>query len=215
MIKVHGWQVAPAEVEAVLLTHPQVINAAVIGIPLKDGTGEVPQAFVVLKRTALDGTYASYGELEVPETSEEDLKRYVAARLAKFKALKGVIFVDDIPRTASGKLQKVQLRELYTSLTTALKRKMSEIEIETEEGPNDAKCTTKVKANGRIDVLTPENAHRGHVRTVESNQADMEDVLRSKRVQIQPPQKVNRSLSSARGKLMTDSRNNEQGHCKS
>lgn len=210
MIKVHGWQVAPAEVEAVLLTHPQVINAAVIGIPLKDGTGEVPQAFVVLKRTALDGTYASHGELEVCETTEEDLQRYVAARLAKYKALQGVIFVDDIPRTASGKLQKVQLRELYASLTTTLKRKRSE--IETEEEPNEVKGTRQVETNRRIDVLTPENPHRGHV-----NQADTEDfhgyVLRSKRVQVQRRQKVNRSLSSARGELMTDNRNDEQGHC--
>ncbi|KAL9037577.1 MAG: hypothetical protein Q9180_003643, partial [Flavoplaca navasiana] len=117
MIKVHGWQVAPAEIEAVLLTHPQVINAAVIGIPLKDGTGEVPEAFVVLKARTLDGTYASHGELEVPRTTEEALKTYLAARLAKYKALSGVIFVDEIPRTASGKPQKVKLRGLYANLT--------------------------------------------------------------------------------------------------
>ncbi|KAL8682811.1 MAG: hypothetical protein Q9186_001140 [Xanthomendoza sp. 1 TL-2023] len=128
IIKVHGWQVAPAELEAVLLTHPQVINAAVVGIPLGDGTGEVPQAFVVLKPKPLDGTYASDGELEVPETTEEELKIYLKSRLAKYKALNGVTFVEDIPRTASGKPQKFKLRELHTDLSRKAKRKRSTLE---------------------------------------------------------------------------------------
>lgn len=123
MIKFHGWQIAPAELEAVLLTHPQVINAAIIGIPLNDGTGEVPQAFVVLKPRPLDGTYASHGDLEEQTTTEEELKSYLASRLAKYKALNGVTFVDDIPRTASGKLQKFKLKELYLDLSKSKKRK--------------------------------------------------------------------------------------------
>ena len=113
IIKFHGWQIAPAELEAVLLTHPQVVNAAVVGIPLKDGTGERPQAFVVLKPRPLDGSYASHGELEEPTTTEEELKTYLSSRLAKYKALNGVTFVEDIPRTPSGKLQKFKLRERY------------------------------------------------------------------------------------------------------
>ncbi|KAL8662791.1 MAG: hypothetical protein Q9202_004392 [Teloschistes flavicans] len=128
IIKVHGWQVAPAELEAVLLTHPQVVNAAVIGIPTKDGTGEVPQAFVVLKQKPLDGTYASHGELEEHTTTAEELKKYLASRLAKYKALNAVTFVDDIPRTPSGKLQKFKLKEMYTNLRIDRKRKRDVLE---------------------------------------------------------------------------------------
>ena len=54
-----GWQVAPAELESVLLAHPQIIDAAVIGIPLPDGTGEVPRAYVVRRKKALDVTFNS------------------------------------------------------------------------------------------------------------------------------------------------------------
>ncbi|KAL8830426.1 MAG: hypothetical protein Q9170_005740 [Blastenia crenularia] len=128
MIKFHGWQVAPAELEAVLLTHPQVVNAAVIGIPLQDGTGEMPQAFIVLKPKPLDGTYASHGELEERTTTEEELKTYLSSRLAKYKALNGVTFVEDIPRTVSGKLQKFKLKELYLDLSKTKKRKVDELE---------------------------------------------------------------------------------------
>ncbi|KAL8949620.1 MAG: hypothetical protein Q9222_004282 [Ikaeria aurantiellina] len=128
MIKVHGWQVSPAELEAVLLTHSQVVNAAVVGIPLKDGTGEVPQAFIVLKPEPLDGTYASHGQLEERPVTEEELKSYLASRLAKYKMLGGVTFVEDIPRTAAGKLQKFKLKELYTSLLKKEKRKSDVLE---------------------------------------------------------------------------------------
>ncbi|KAL8849292.1 MAG: hypothetical protein Q9221_005702 [Calogaya cf. arnoldii] len=195
MMKVHGWQVAPAEVEAVLLTHPQIINAAVIGIPLKDGTGEVPQAFVVLKARALDGTSASHGKVEVPESMEEEIKTYVAARLAKYKALKGVIFIDDIPRTASGKLQKVQLREVYANLGKTPKRKNRE--DETAEEPSTASALRKVKPNGRMEVLGPDKPDQGGA--VE-NTADTETchdyALRSKRVKIMAGPRVKRSMSS-------------------
>ncbi|KAL9604359.1 MAG: hypothetical protein Q9219_000547 [cf. Caloplaca sp. 3 TL-2023] len=128
IIKSHGWQIAPAELEAVLLTHPQVANAAVVGIPLKDGTGEVPQAFIVLKPQPLDNTYTSHGDLEEPTTTEEELKTYLTCRLARYKALSGVTFVDDIPRTPAGKLQKFKLKELYLDLSNARKRKSDTLE---------------------------------------------------------------------------------------
>ncbi|KAI4213245.1 MAG: hypothetical protein LQ351_004191 [Letrouitia transgressa] len=119
LIKVHGFQVAPAELEAVLLTHPQVINVAVIGIPIKDGTGDVPAAFVVRKPRASVGTYVSDGEDEENEVSAEELKGYLRARLAKYKALGSVTFVEDIPRTPSGKTMKYKLRALYSAVTEA------------------------------------------------------------------------------------------------
>ena len=184
MIKVHGWQVAPAELEAVLLTHPQVINAAVIGIPLKDGTGEVPQAFVVLKPKPLDGTYASHDELEVSKTTEIELKTYMASRLAKYKALHRIIFVDDIPRTASGKLQKVKLRELYASLSKTTKRKHSA--IKTAEGPKDINGTQEVVSDGAMEVI-----HIGSSHSKRDGTGGNEYTSRSKRVKKMPRLGVN------------------------
>ncbi|KAL8937774.1 MAG: hypothetical protein Q9216_004252 [Gyalolechia sp. 2 TL-2023] len=121
-------QVAPAELEAVLLTHPQIVNAAVIGIPDKDGTGEMPQAFIVLKPQPMDGSYASHGELDERTTTEDEVKSYLASRLAKYKALHGVTFVEDIPRTPSGKLQKFKLREMYLDLPKTTKRRSDVLE---------------------------------------------------------------------------------------
>ena len=80
-------QVAPAELEAVLLTHPAISDAAVI--PLRDAeAGEVPKAFVVLK-----------GEL-----SADDICRYVAERVAPYKRLRSIEFIDQIPKSPSGKI---------------------------------------------------------------------------------------------------------------
>ncbi|KAK5719119.1 hypothetical protein LTR15_007642 [Elasticomyces elasticus] len=96
LIKVRGFQVAPAEIEGVLLSHPSVVDVAVIGVEI--GGEEVPRAIVVVKP----------GE----EISENDVKEWVAGRLAKYKWLNGgVRFVDAIPKTASGKILKRLLRE--------------------------------------------------------------------------------------------------------
>ncbi|KAL8729562.1 MAG: hypothetical protein Q9166_004642 [cf. Caloplaca sp. 2 TL-2023] len=178
IIKVHGWQVAPAELEAVLLTHPQVINAAVIGIPLQDGTGEIPQAFVVLKPKPLDGTYASHGELEVPETSEEELKSYIASRLAKYKALHGVTFVEDIPRTASGKLQKFKLKELHAELSKKPKRKNSVTETADDRKGKMNNGTTVFEPNGTTETTAKSNALSKKGGSHSLNGADKEEVDR-------------------------------------
>ncbi|KAK3653428.1 hypothetical protein LTR56_004632 [Elasticomyces elasticus] len=96
LIKVRGFQVAPAEIEGVLLSHPGVVDVAVIGVEI--GGEEVPRAIVVIKP----------GE----QVSESDVKEWVAGRLAKYKWLNGgVRFVDAIPKTASGKILKRLLRE--------------------------------------------------------------------------------------------------------
>ena len=87
LIKYKGFQIAPAELEAVLVAHPAVADAAVI--PLADEhAGEVPQAFVVRKAA-----------IEV-----EELLAYVASRVAPHKKLRALTFVDAIPRSASGKI---------------------------------------------------------------------------------------------------------------
>ncbi|KAI9335352.1 hypothetical protein DFJ73DRAFT_893949 [Zopfochytrium polystomum] len=100
LIKYKGLQVAPAELEAVLLTHPKVADAAVIPRP-DHSAGELPRAYVVLKPGAA-GAGATAAEIEA----------HVAARVAPHKRLRGgVAFVDEIPKAASGKILRRVLRE--------------------------------------------------------------------------------------------------------
>src|SRR3981081_4489332 len=85
LIKYKGFQVPPAELEAVLLTHPAVADAA--GIPCPDDeAGEVPKAFVVLKGAA----------------TAEEIMDFVEERVAPYKKLRFVEFTDRIPKSASG-----------------------------------------------------------------------------------------------------------------
>lgn len=100
LIKVRGFQVAPPEIEAVLLSHPNVIDAAVIGIHKKGEEDiEHPRAFI----TKRPGT----------EVTEKELLEWCGARLAKYKALTGgVVFMDMIPKNPSGKILKRVLREM-------------------------------------------------------------------------------------------------------
>ncbi|HET7172506.1 MAG TPA: AMP-binding protein [Gaiellales bacterium] len=87
LIKVRGLQVAPAELEAVLQSHPAVADAAVVPSPDRHG-GEVPKAFVVLR-----------GEADL-----DDLRAYVADRVARHKRVRRIETVESIPRSASGKI---------------------------------------------------------------------------------------------------------------
>jgi acyl-CoA synthetase (AMP-forming)/AMP-acid ligase II len=87
LIKYKGFQVAPAELEAILLTHPAVADAAVIPCPDEEA-GEVPRAFVVLKG----------------EVSAKELLAFVAERVAPFKKIRSVVFIDSIPKSAAGKI---------------------------------------------------------------------------------------------------------------
>jgi acyl-CoA synthetase (AMP-forming)/AMP-acid ligase II len=87
LIKYKGYQVAPAELESVLLAHPAVADAAVVRQP--DAlAGEVPKAFVVLR---------------APATAEE-LMTWVAERVAGYKRVRQVVFTDSIPRSPAGKI---------------------------------------------------------------------------------------------------------------
>jgi acyl-CoA synthetase (AMP-forming)/AMP-acid ligase II len=87
LIKYKGYQVAPAELEAVLLTHPAVADCAVIPSP-DEVAGEVPKAFVVLKE----------------EATPEDLMAYVAERVAPYKKVRRLEFTEQIPKSLSGKI---------------------------------------------------------------------------------------------------------------
>lgn len=100
LIKVRGFQVAPNEIEGVLLSHPKVKDAAVIGIPDSQTGSELPRAYVVVGKEA-------GGSL-----TEEEVKSWVRERLARYKELSGgVSFVESIPKTLSGKILKRVLRD--------------------------------------------------------------------------------------------------------
>jgi acyl-CoA synthetase (AMP-forming)/AMP-acid ligase II len=101
MIKYKGFPVAPAEVEAVLLEHPAVRECGVVG--RADAAGEIPVAFVALR----DG-FATGKKLE------DELCAFVADRLTHYKQPRQVHFVDAVPKTASGKILRRELRKLLS-----------------------------------------------------------------------------------------------------
>lgn len=105
-----GVNVYPAEIEAELLRHPSVADAAVIGVP-HETWGEVGVAFVVLKPAAS----AASADLEA-EVSPASLTTFLAARLAKYKLPKEFVFVESLPRTAYGKAVKADLRDQYSRM---------------------------------------------------------------------------------------------------
>ncbi len=97
LIKVRGYPVAPAELEAVLLKHPAVADAAVVSI-LDEESGELPRAFVTLKADK--------------KISDKELYEFVKDQVAPYKRLDGgITFVDEIPKSASGKILRRILRE--------------------------------------------------------------------------------------------------------
>ncbi|KAI4385308.1 hypothetical protein MLD38_003350 [Melastoma candidum] len=96
LIKYKGFQVAPAELEATLLAHSSVDDAAVV--PLQDEeAGEIPAAWVVLKPGAKE--------------TEGDIMEYVAANVAGYKKVRAVRFVDEIPKSPSGKILRRLIRD--------------------------------------------------------------------------------------------------------
>jgi 4-coumarate--CoA ligase len=99
LIKYKGFQVPPAELEALLLTHPQIADAAVIGIP-DDEAGEVPAAYIVLKQ----------GQ----DTTAVDIQAFVADNVASYKQIRKITFIDAVPKSASGKILRRVLRDQAT-----------------------------------------------------------------------------------------------------
>lgn len=95
LIKVSGFQVAPAEVEAALLAHPDVADAAVTAIP-DDESGERPKAHIVAK----PGT----------DLTAESIDTFLASRLAPYKRPTVIVFVETIPKSASGKILRRLLK---------------------------------------------------------------------------------------------------------
>jgi acyl-CoA synthetase (AMP-forming)/AMP-acid ligase II len=96
LIKYKGYQVPPAELEAVLLTHPHIADAAVIGVTDAQSGEEVPKAFVVKQSGA--------------ELTEDEVISHVADHVAPYKKVRQVAFIDAIPKSASGKILRKDLR---------------------------------------------------------------------------------------------------------
>jgi fatty-acyl-CoA synthase len=90
-----GENISSVEVEGVLLRHPAVQEVAIVGLP-NERWGEAPHAFVVLKAGA--------------SATEAELRNYARDHLAHFKAPTGVTFLPELPKTATGKVQKYILR---------------------------------------------------------------------------------------------------------
>jgi len=98
MLKVGGIWVSPFEVESALAAHEAVLEAAVVGHCDDDGLVK-PRAFVVPK-------HAGGGS----EALADELKAFVRARLAHYKYPRWIVFVDELPKTATGKIQRYKLR---------------------------------------------------------------------------------------------------------
>jgi acyl-CoA synthetase (AMP-forming)/AMP-acid ligase II len=101
LIKYKGFQVAPAELEAIIIAHPEVADAAVIPIADEEA-GEVPKAFVVRS-----------GDL-----TDRELKAYVAQRVSTYKQIRAVEFVDEIPKSPSGKILRRVLKDREAEAAT-------------------------------------------------------------------------------------------------
>lgn len=100
LIKYKGYQVAPAELEGLLVTHPQIMDAAVIPYPDEEA-GEIPMAYVVRKvGTSVTG---------------EEVQSFIAKQVAPFKRIRKVAFIDIIPKAASGKILRRELRQKLQS----------------------------------------------------------------------------------------------------
>lgn len=100
LIKYNGFQVAPAELEGILLDHPNIMDAAVVGIYSKEHVSELPRAYVVL----------AHGVGKTQDEAQE-ICWWLEKRVARHKRLRGgVRFVDEIPRNPSGKILQRKIR---------------------------------------------------------------------------------------------------------
>lgn len=97
LIKVKGFQVAPAELETLLLEHEKILDVGVIGVP-HERLGEIPKAFVVAKQGV--------------QIKEDEIKNYIAERVVDYKRLGQVVFVNEIPKSPIGKILRKTLSEM-------------------------------------------------------------------------------------------------------
>ncbi|CAE6424517.1 unnamed protein product [Rhizoctonia solani] len=112
ILKVRGFQVAPAELEGYLLDHPLVADVGVVGFP-DEFSGEIPLAFVALSEEAKKSGKSQ-------DALRKELIKFVADNKIKYKWLEGgVVFVDTVPKNPSGKILRRMLRDQAKTLTPA------------------------------------------------------------------------------------------------
>lgn len=112
LIKYKGFQVAPAELEGILATHPAIEDVAVIGVYDKSQATELPRAFVVLRASQGGGGNDNNNNDVGRKKEEEEIKTWLKARVASYKQLRGGIkFVEHIPKSISGKILRRVLRD--------------------------------------------------------------------------------------------------------
>ncbi|ONI32244.1 hypothetical protein PRUPE_1G355900 [Prunus persica] len=104
LIKYKGYQVPPAELEALLLTHPQIVDAAVIPFP-DEKVGQYPMAYVVRKAGS--------------NLSEKDVMEFVGKQVAPYKKIRRVAFIASVPKNPSGKILRKDLIQLATSSSSS------------------------------------------------------------------------------------------------
>ena len=97
MIKYKGYQIAPAELEALLVEHPDIADAAVIPKDSGNGTDEIPKAFVVLREGA--------------ELGADAVMAFVEERVAPYKKVREVEFIEAVPKNPSGKILRRELKD--------------------------------------------------------------------------------------------------------
>lgn len=156
LIKVRGWQVAPAELEGVLLTHPCIADAAVIGVSHADAPTEIPRAYVVRKpdnaATAL---------------TEESVKGFLLAHLAKYKVGDcEVRFRDSIPKSMSGKILRKLLREGVERESKVEANPARSCDVEQEAVYVDEKTNLLSEAQGVVSEKDHETMHNARLSLV-------------------------------------------------
>ncbi|XP_010449426.1 PREDICTED: 4-coumarate--CoA ligase-like 6 [Camelina sativa] len=100
IIKYKGFQIAPADLEAVLVSHPLILDAAVTAAPNEE-CGEIPVAFVVRRKEAA--------------LSEQDVISYVAAQVSPYRKVRKVVMVSSIPKSPTGKILRKELKKILTN----------------------------------------------------------------------------------------------------
>ena len=163
LIKYKGYQIAPAELEALLLSHPKVMDAAVIGV-LDDDKQEIPKAFIVA----------------APDSglTEDEVMAFVAEQVAPHKKVRRVEFIDAIPKSTSGKILRKDLRaresprspDLGAALSCAKEAARPHPRARSDHDchPGVLQCadsvTTAARGDGLCQPSTPMPASPGAVR---------------------------------------------------
>ncbi|OAP60412.1 hypothetical protein AYL99_05414 [Fonsecaea erecta] len=180
LIKVKGLQVAPAELEAALLEHDGVADAAVVGIKLGQDGDEAPRAYVVLKEKVKGSLTA------------DALAQWLHGRVAKHKYLTGgVVFIDEVPKSPSGKIQRKLIREWAAKDSATVKAKLSRLSRVYVSSLQD-----RIRL---LESTVQQLGQQGPVVTTANNSNDLEPPPPpgvDEEVSYSPPLDLNREISS-------------------